>query len=196
MRAGIGLVGLLIAVALIVYLFAESGIPTIKSGEKAKEQVRQIGGRGQDSVPATESFATTGQMKGSKLAALQVSAVTPGGAMDTYYGLKQGDEIIEIGGMTLDTLSGDEETAKTLVVSEGYQKQQPLTVRRGGQRVTLPLIPGGVPPASADATSTPPSDGTAPPAPVPATPAAPPKPRGLQGQLQDIQDAAGGQREN
>ena len=94
MRAGIGLIGVLLAVGLMVYLFSESELPKVRQGEQMKEQARQISGVGQDSVPATESFQTTGQMKGSRLAALQVTAVTPGGAMDTYYGLKPGDEII------------------------------------------------------------------------------------------------------
>jgi hypothetical protein len=191
MRAGIGLIGILLGVGLMVYLFAQSELPKIKEGEKAKDQARQIAGYSQDQTPATESFATEPTMKGSKLASLQVTSVTPGGAMDTYYGLKQGDEIVAIGDTSIDVLSNnDDQLAKAMVVQEGYQKQKMLTVRRAGQRLMLPL------PAAAAAAAA----GTAAPAPAsPETPAAPPAPaparpkeRGIQGQLQDIQNAAGG----
>lgn len=186
MRAGIGLVALLLGVGLMVYIFAQSEIPKIKAGEAAKKEVRQYAGYGQDSAPATESFTATAEMRGGgRIKSLTVTTVTPGGAMDTFYNLQPGDEIIEIAGMTLDALSNDEETARILVASEGYQKKQPLTVIRAGQKMTLPVsaTPPGPAAAPQAATSTP----------APVTPApAPAKPRGLEGQLQGIQDAAGG----
>jgi hypothetical protein len=189
MRAGIGLVGILLGVGLMVYLFSQSELPKIKEGERIKDEARQYSGRSQDDTPATESFATEPQMKGSKLAALQVTAVTPGGAMDTYYGLKPGDEIVAIGDSPIDALSNnDDQLAKAMVVQEGYQKKAALMVRRAGQRLKLPL------PAAAAAAAA-----GAPASPAPASPDAPapqpPKERGIQGQLQDIQNAAGGRQD-
>ena len=190
MRAGIGLVGVLLGVALMVYLFSGSELDKIKQGEKVKEEARQYTGRSQDDTPATESFLTDPLMKGSKLAALQVTSVTPGGAMDAYYGLKTGDEIVAIGDSPIDALSNnDDQLAKAMVVQEGYQKKAPLTVRRSGQRLVLPL------PAAAAAAAAAGGASTAPPT-SPEAPARPePKERGIQGQLQDIQNAAGGRQD-
>jgi S1-C subfamily serine protease len=181
MRAGIGLISLLLAVGLIFYLFAESEIPKIQSGEEAREQVKQISGYGPAGEAAGTSFDTQGQLKGSRLDNLLVLSVTPGGAMDSYFGLRSGDEITAINGMRINDISNsDEETAKALA-TEAFSRKQKLTVRRNGQTIDLPLAPGTA---------------TAPPAPSPAqppaaSPPAPPKSRGLQGQLEAIQGAGG-----
>ena len=52
MRAGIGLIGILLGVGLLVWLFANFSIPTAREGKKAQEKASQIAGYGQDSVPA------------------------------------------------------------------------------------------------------------------------------------------------
>jgi hypothetical protein len=195
MRAGIGLVGILLGIGLLVWVFSETELPKVKEGEKVKQQARQMAGYSQDETPAMDSFLTDPMMKGSKLAALQVTSVTPGGAMDTYYGLKTGDEIVAVGDEPIDLLSNnDDQLAKAMVVQRGYQAKLPLTVRRSGQRLVLPLPAAA---AAAAATANPaPSDASAPqqqqqpaqPQPAPQ----PQKPRGLEGQLQDIEKAAGG----
>ena len=52
MRAGIGLVGLLVGVGLLVYLFAQHSIPTAREGKKAQEEAAQIAG-----LASTTSFS-------------------------------------------------------------------------------------------------------------------------------------------
>ena len=176
--AGLGLLALLVCIAIIMWLFSAVEIPKIKAGQAAKERVKPMMGYGKDDLPATDSFASTGQMKGSRLAALQVTSVTTGGAMDTFYGLKPGDEIVAIDGTPVDALSNnDEELAKAMVVSHGYQRQRPITVRRGSQltelqfaeRAPSPTVGGAPAPRQSDA----------------------PQGNPLQRQLQGIQDAAG-----
>lgn len=178
--AGFGLLALLVCVGIIVWVFAAVEIPKVKAGKAAQERVKPIMGYGKDDVPATESFASEGMHRNSRFSALKVTSVTPGGAMDTYYGLLVSDEIVAVGGTSIDALAnGDEEMAKAVVVSEGFQRQQPITVRRAGQRVELRFDP------SASASS---SGG----APVRQTPAPESSNTSLQRQLQGIQNAAGG----
>jgi hypothetical protein len=201
--AGIGLLGLLVTIALIFWLFAAFEIPKAKVGKQAQEQAKQISGRSEDGTPAMDTFATQGVMRGSKLDALQVTGITPGGAMDQYYGLRVNDEITAVNGMTLDAISNnDEEMAKAQVVQEGFSKKAPLNIRRKGRPMTLPLPAGS--PFAAPATPQPgapapaqPAPAEAPtaaaPAPAPAPAAPPPRPKKntIQDQLQGIQDAAG-----
>ena len=190
MRAGIGLISLLIGVALMMWLFAESEIPKVKAGKAAQEEAQQISGRGTDNQPAMHSFETEAQRGGSRMTLL-VTAVTPGGAMETYYGLLKDDRITGVNGMHVNDLAnGDEQLAHALV-SEAFGKRQPLTVVRNGQTLNLPLPAGSAPAAAAPATA----DGAAPQAAPTEAPAQPPAPRegnSVSEQLQKIQDAAGG----
>jgi hypothetical protein len=204
-----GLVSLLVGAAVIVYVFAKTQIPIAKAGKSAQEQVQPIAGYGKDGGAAMDSFTSTvGRMKGSALASLKVTSITPGGAMDTYYGLQPGDEITDVGELSLESLAQDEDSAKAHVVQMGFQQQRPLKVRRNGQVVELKFdtdakqgsaAPAGAAPVAQTPTAQQPTATTPPPQQQP--PAQPAKrtqkPKGLSGQLQDIQNAAGGgQQEN
>jgi len=137
MRAMFGLVSLLVMIAIIMLIFRQIEYPTIKQGENAQDQARQLSGRGQDGQAAITSFKTEGKFRGSNLEALVVTSVTPGGAMDDY-GLKKGDQIIEVNGSKVgDIAVNDPETAKAMVVQNGFQAMAPIVVLRNGQQVTL-----------------------------------------------------------
>lgn len=186
MRAGIGLVGLLVCVGLLMYLFAETQIPVARVGKQAQGEAQQISGHGQDGGSAMDSFATDPDYSGSKLRGLVVTSVTPGGAMQTYFGLQTGDRITEINGNSVNDISNsDEEMAKALA-AEAFQRRQTLTVERNGQALTLPApagsaaaAPGGTPAAA---------PGGANAEPAPAAPRRESSPLGDQ--LRGIQDAA------
>jgi hypothetical protein len=183
MRGVFGLVSLLVAVGLIVWLFSAFSIPTVKQGEKARVQVEQISGRGTDGVSAGDSFAAQAQFKGGTVDSLLVTNVVAGGAMQKHFGLAAGDEIKSVNGMAIGGLANDEELAKALV-TEAFSRKQSLTVRRGSQTLTLPIDPA----VSVAADPAKPSTSATLPPPVPA----PQKSRGIQGQIEDIQNAAGG----
>jgi hypothetical protein len=203
MRAGLGLLALLVTIALMIYLFAMIEIPKAKIGKQVQAQAQQYSGRGNDGESAMSSFTAEGKFKGSAIESLKVTGVTAGGAMDTYFGLRPKDAIVAAGGLRLsDTTNGDEEMAKALV-AEAFSKHQTLTVKRGGKMIELPLPPGSAipplpaappapgPPAPADAPPTPaPNNAAANPAP-PSPPPAPAQQDGLHRQLDAIQDAAG-----
>jgi len=138
MRAIFGLVSLLVVIGIIYLIFIKVEAPTIDAGQKAKDEARQISGRGDDGKAAIDSFQTQPKMRGSTLDALTVTAVTPGGAL-AQYGLQKGDEITQVNGMKVGDLSvNDPETAKAMVVQNGFQAMAPVVVMRDGKQITLP----------------------------------------------------------
>lgn len=181
MRAVFGLVSLLVVITVMVVLFRYLEVPVVETGVKAQDQTRQMSGRGQDGVPAMETFKTEPKMRGSNLEALTVTSVTPGGAMADY-GLQKGDEILAVDGTKIGDISvNDPETAKAMVVQRGFEANLPITVRRGNQEINLPdrgNPSNGIPPRRASSPA---------PAPAPSnTPA--PQNNSLQGQLNNIND--------
>jgi hypothetical protein len=169
-----GLVGLLVAIGIIVvvlsmYLDQSSG--PLKKGLDAREEARQISGRGLDNEPAIASFETEGISSGSRLSGLRVTSVTLGGAMDSWYGLMKDDEIVRINGMNVnDVANGDEELGKSLV-HDAFARQQPITVKRHGQEFELPRDRAAAAAAATAASAAATAAGGAPAAPAP--PAAP-----------------------
>jgi len=136
-----GLVGLLVTIGIIVlvmsmYLDQTSG--PLKKGLDAKEEARQISGRGLDNEPALASFEVEGVSNGSRLSGLKVTSVNPGGAMDSWFGLMKDDEIVKINGMRVnDVANGDEGLGKALV-HDAFARQQPISVVRNGKEFELP----------------------------------------------------------
>jgi hypothetical protein len=183
MRMMFGLVSLLVVIAIMLVLFRTFEVPTLQVGQQAKVQAIQISGRGQDGGDALSSFTVHPKMRGSTLDALTVTKLAPSGAMADFYGLKAGDEIVQVDGMKIGDISNDDpETAKAMVVQKGFQASLPITILRNGQRLTLPndrnVIVTGAPTTSASPLSTPPS--AAPPA------ANQPTPSSVQDQLKGL----------
>jgi PDZ domain len=140
MRAGIGLVSILVVVAIIL-MVAFSGphggyIPTvINAGSSGQQQAGQLAGRDDNGTPVGDTIAleehdsNDGHLRG-----LTVKSILPTSPMVTSYGLQQGDEIIEIGGLSI--RDQDPELSKDQVY-EAYAKNQSLTVLRAGQQLTI-----------------------------------------------------------
>jgi hypothetical protein len=139
MRAGIGLVSILVVVAIIL-IVAFGGnhayVPTvINAGNSGQQQAGQIAGRDDNGTPVGDTIAleehdsNDGHLRG-----LTVKTVLPTSPFVTSYGLQQGDEITEIGGLSVK--DQDFELSKDLVY-EAYGKNQSLTVLRAGQQLTI-----------------------------------------------------------
>jgi len=195
MRGTVGLVGLLLTLGLVLMIFKYFEAPTLEKGKEAQDQVQQISGRGQDGKSVMDSFKMEPQLQNGRLNSLLVTEVTPGGAVDDYYGMKKGDRITFItnqAGLTKigDASNDDPELAK-IQVQQAFQGSLPIVVTRGGNSLTLPapaaaqVVPGAAPAPTA---------GVAPrqsaPSPVPAQPAAP---RNVYDQANGIKNALQGQ---
>jgi len=140
MRGIFGLVSLLVCVAIILMLFHTYSLPVAKKGKKVEDNVKQLTGRSQDNTPAERSIKLDPEPDSGPLKDMIVTEVTPGGAMDKYYGLEVGDKITAINGNDLQLLSNNDfEMAKAQLVQEGFEKQAPITVLRNGQTIQLPL---------------------------------------------------------
>jgi hypothetical protein len=139
MRAGIGLLSLLIAAALIFYISfggKNGGYEgqVLKQGAVARDEASQLNGKDQNNVRVDESITFDDVMTGNELRGLKVTSVMTGGPMDSAYGLKVGDEITEAN--QLDLRGSDSGTAKAMVY-EGYSRNQHLVVMRDGHEITI-----------------------------------------------------------
>ncbi|CAN5433317.1 hypothetical protein BH10PLA1_BH10PLA1_05230 [soil metagenome] len=146
MRYAFGLVGLLVVLGVIVWIMGGKGgeldqaKTALETREKLEPQLNQLAGRDASGASVAESAALSPQMNGGKLRGLLVSELTPGGAYEKHFGLKQYDLIVEIGPM--DVQMFDAEAAKVQVM-DAYQRDQSIVVQRGAEKITLPAsIPG------------------------------------------------------
>lgn len=137
MRIGLGLLSLLIAVGVGLWLYARHAGTVVQQGRAAQEQVEPMTGRGPDG----RSIDGSAEYKSHK-GGLLVTAVTPGGWMDRYMGLRVGDLILRAGEVSLRDFASDEGLATTTVLDMA-QRQRPFVVVRGGQELTL--TPGANP---------------------------------------------------
>ncbi len=140
MRAGIGLLSLLIGACAIFY-FSFGGShggyvgTTLDAGKKGREQASQISGHDDGGVPVSESIKLEPVQNDGRLRRLKVVSVVTGGPFDTAYGLKAGDEIAEVGGLGVD-MNDDFGLAEARVY-EAIQRVEPLTFVRDGQKLTV-----------------------------------------------------------
>lgn len=199
MRAAFGLVGLLVVVGIIMLLFSTYSLPVAKRGKQAQDEVREIAGRDENNAPVTDAITLDAQDRNGRMEGAVVTDITAGSAIEKKYGLQKGDLIIALGPLTVkDHISSAGEARDFLL--DAYQKNQPVIVMRGWERLTLPLDPAAA--AAAPAPPPPPVGQPAPgdaadtatapqPDPAPPQPPAKQKPGGLEGQLDLIRNIPG-----
>jgi hypothetical protein len=195
MRMAFGLVSVLVTIGIIVLVMSmmlDKQTGSIPIALNAREEAKQIAGVGQDGEAALHSANLEEGHVGGKFGKLTVTAIQPGGAYDTYFGLQPGDEIVEIGqsGSLMrvgDISNGDAGLARALL-SDAYARQQQIVVIRNGQRLTLPAAPGTVVIAAQVPTTAPAPAAPANAAPAPAEKSGNP----LSRQLDALKNAGGG----
>jgi membrane-associated protease RseP (regulator of RpoE activity) len=167
MRAGIGLLSLLLAVAIILMVMFSGPhggyVPTvINTGQTARQQANQISGRDENGMPVKDSIVLEEDSSGGQLRGMVVKSVVSTGPMATAYGLKAGDEIVQVWGLRVRD-QNDPGMVKAQIY-ESYGRNQPLVIQRDGQELTLtpnsPLtkaFPGqfGAPGATSNGPATP-----------------------------------------
>lgn len=187
MRAAFGLVALLVAVGVVVFFLGKKGggldyqKSVLDAGRQAQEDVRQLGGVARDgSMRMSESITLEPSTSGGRTVGLIVLDVNPAGPAATHFGLKQDDIITAFGPLLVKEQAQTAEDGLAFL-ADCYSRQQPITVIRAEQTITLP---GGAPSAAAGGQTLPP--GAQPPSP----PAKPRDDRGsLQRQLDNITNA-------
>lgn len=197
MRAAFGLVSLLVVVGIVMLLFNTYSLPVAKRGKQAQDQVREIAGRDENNAPVTDAITLDAQDRNGRMEGAVVTDITAGSAIEKKYGLQKGDLIVVLGPLSVkDHMSSAGEARDFLL--EAYQKNQPVVVMRGWERLTLPLDPAAAAPAaspvaqSALGAASDTAVTTPPPSPaVQPQPPAKQKPGGLEGQLDLIRNIPG-----
>lgn len=141
MRMAIGLAGILVTIGVIAWIWSAVTLPATKQAldtrERVRPQVEQIAGHTADGTRAADTLQVQPLERGGRLSAIVVTDVVEGAAMDKHFGLRRGDEIIEIGPLSVKEMGAADE-AKDYLVAE-YQRSGTITVRRDGAKIKLPL---------------------------------------------------------
>ena len=142
MRSIFTLAGILVVVAVMMYSFMKTEIPTAQRGQEARKEAEQIAGREPDGTAVVDPKSLEGHFTNGKLDSIRVKEVAVG-AMQRYYGWQKDDQIVEVGPMGVKD-NNDADLAIALI-QQAYQQKQQLVVMRDGQRLTLPSNAGGAP---------------------------------------------------
>jgi S1-C subfamily serine protease len=143
MRIGFGFVSLLVVLGIMMWIFKEIEAPEIEVGQKAQQESEQISGRDANGVPVYRSYKAEADMHGNQFAGIRITDLTSGGPMETGYGLKVGDVVLQIGGNDVQ-MFGDYESAKGQL-DQAYQSNAALVVLRGEEKMTLAVNGGKSP---------------------------------------------------
>jgi C-terminal processing protease CtpA/Prc len=135
MRIGFGLVSLLVVLGIMLFIFRYIEAPQIEVGQQAQQQGEQIAGRDANGTPVYKTYKGEAFLRGNQFAGITITDLTPGGAMETAYGLKVGDVVVQIGGNDVQTY-GDFDSAKGQL-DQAYQSNATLLVDRDGNKLTL-----------------------------------------------------------
>src|SRR5258706_5246891 len=121
MRAGFGLVAVMITIALMIWLWAQMTSETAKQGVPAKNQAAQIAGYDEQGRPAMNSIQLVAEVKNGKLEYMLVDSINPEGAMAKVIHLQVNDAIVGAGPLNFKDYGYDEEMARALILTE-YQQ--------------------------------------------------------------------------
>jgi hypothetical protein len=138
---GFGLIGLLITVAIMLKMEADSAPATIQASNQAKQQIEQIGGLTQDGTRVEDTYQLTAQRRADgKIQYLEVTSLNSDSPLASYFGLKLHDQIVMAEYQSVEWAMPDaqDEESAGLSVREAYTHSGHLTVMRNGQQLVLP----------------------------------------------------------
>src|SRR5436309_1158088 len=102
MRMAFGLVGLLIGLAVFVWVLGQVFLPhtqqVIKSGNQARAKAQQWAGVDENGMRAADSIIMEPIESGTKITGILVKTIHPTGPMANYFGLQRNDTIVKING--------------------------------------------------------------------------------------------------
>jgi hypothetical protein len=137
---GFGLIGLLICVAIMVKLEADTAPATIQTGNQARQEVQQIAGVTEDGTHMEDTYDLAAQKQADgRIRYLLVTRLQPNSPLVTFFGLKLNDQITVASYESVDwPVNAQDEDSDKLNVREAYTHSGKLTVMRDGQQLTLP----------------------------------------------------------
>jgi hypothetical protein len=140
MKAGFGLVALLIVMAIIFTLWTKHTATVVEQSKPAVQQAQQWAGQDDTGMKAKDSIVLDPVEQNGKLRYVLVDEITAGGPMEKYFGLKRNDSVIKVirRGTPFEVKEMDANEAKELIVG-AYSEQGKLVILRGGEQIELPL---------------------------------------------------------
>ena len=139
MRAGFGLVAILVTLGVIIMIMHTYTLPAAKQAIQTRKKVEEQFSMNtpEGMADAQASIVLDDATKGSRFNGLQVTSVVTGGPINKVFDLMAGDQIVAIGGPKLrDPPYNDPEMARAMLY-EAKLRQQPLTVIRNGEEIEL-----------------------------------------------------------
>jgi hypothetical protein len=146
MRFGIGLIGLLLAVALILVLFAgplgpgggSYGGNVAEKNRELKEEANRLGGRDADGQRLSRTLELEAVASGGELDGVRVTSVQADGVAATHFGLEAGDVIREIGRHEVGGFIIASADAAGDFLDQAFSRSQTIRVERAGEMLELP----------------------------------------------------------
>jgi len=139
--AGIGLIALLIGVAIIFWIMfggKDQGggyvRQELETREKATEQINGFGGKTAEGKLVTETLSVTAEPTRGTII---VNSLDPDSPFVTKYGLQTGDQILELGPLTVKGTVSSDSDAKAYL-SQAFTRSDQIVVDRNGTKLTLP----------------------------------------------------------
>src|SRR4051794_17597416 len=113
MRMAFGLVGILVAIGVVVWIMSVFYLPNVqqavKTQNRIRPQVEQMAGHTSDGEKASDTIKVDAESSAGRMTSLIVTDVKAGGAMQNYFGVQKGDSIIEIGPQPVKGMGSAEE---------------------------------------------------------------------------------------
>jgi hypothetical protein len=140
MRGLFGLVSLLVAVGLVLWLYAQHNSAVSSRSSNVREQAAEIAGRDLNTGGAvTDSISVQLLTSKGNPDSILVTRIAPGSALAEKFGLQVNDTILQIGPFPIKGFSqiSSDSDAKDFLL-EAYRRQQELVIVRNGQQIKLP----------------------------------------------------------
>ncbi|HEV8607011.1 MAG TPA: hypothetical protein VGQ99_16845 [Tepidisphaeraceae bacterium] len=137
MRAGFGLVAVMVTIAIMIWLWASMVSETAKYGVPAQREAQQLAGQDEHGRRAMSSIELAPEEQHGKLQYMLVDSINPQGAMAKWFHLQTNDQIIAAGPLNFRDMNYDAGMAEALI-QQAYQFKQELTIMRGGKKIVLP----------------------------------------------------------
>jgi hypothetical protein len=144
MRAGFGLVSLLLGVFLMLWLYAGPGSlgggslgTAARVQKQVTPQVNIISGRSADGSEVASSTIRLSNESTTGRPRIVVEAVKPLGAMHIRFGFQPGDRLKLIGPLEVGTMVTSAGEASDFLM-HAYSREQTVTVERAGRTIELP----------------------------------------------------------
>jgi hypothetical protein len=146
MRAGIGMLSVLIVVAIMFWFYFGPGGPggasnmqtILNAKEQAERQANQFSGRDARGKQVSLTFTFRLVPGAQRIKGAEVTAIDADSVLATKYGLQVGDVIIEVGYIPPEQLQTGADYR--IFIDDAFARSHPIKVRRAGQ--VIELTPG------------------------------------------------------